>query len=372
MPHPVSRAEVDNVDAINKDLATVELQEKAKNPSSYNPFVFYLEEGSPRFVDNLVREEIPKLLSSLRGMPQLPQLVLNGFCPLYRVGREFQKKYGISEASFQNWKELLCGWRDFPVILLLNPSSFDVLGYEQMVQQSPTLRWLKWNLEVLKLELRDVIVMDTFPMVTNELLESKVFVEDWSELVADAFELTWTCLRYIQPQIVLSCQCCSKAVNEKWGPLRDLRAEELSSSEAGARQELVKTVDVDGHQMLVVQGLHPQNVLQHNQKMEGVLEKLFTKVLGPFGQWKQQRVAERREAARTEVILVKEGVRDGMRVLMKQMQLFNQICGQGDKTEVELSAAAKKVEEWREQVEGWAGEMDKMATLGPKAGYSFA
>ena len=87
---------------------------------------------------------------------------------------------------------------------------------------------------------------NTFPMVTNELLESKVFVEDWSELVADAFKLTWTCLRYIQPRIVLSCQCCSEAVNEKWGPLGDLRAEELSSSEAGARQELVKTVDVDG------------------------------------------------------------------------------------------------------------------------------
>ena len=123
--------------------------------------------------------------------------------------------------------------------------------------------------------------------------------------------------------------------------------------------------------MLVVQGLHLQNVLQHNQKMEGVLEKLFTKVLGLFGQWKQQQVAEQRKEARTEVILVKEGVRVGMRALMKQMQLFNQICRQGDKTEVELLVAAKKVEEWQEQVEGWAGEMDKMATLGPKVGYLF-
>ena len=96
------------------------------------------------------------------------------------------------------------------------------------------------------------------------------------------------------------------------------------------------------------------------------------KVLGLFGQWKQQWVAEWRKEAWTEVILVKEGVRVGMRVLMKQMQLFNQICRQGDKTEVELSAAAKKMEEWWEQVEGWAGEMDKMATLGPKAGYLFA
>ena len=97
------------------------------------------------------------------------------------------------------------------MILLLNPSSFDVLGYEQMVQQSPTLRWLKKNLEVLKLELCDVIIMDMFPMVMNELLESKVFMEDWSDLVVDVFKLTWMCLQYIQLQIVLLCQCCSKA-----------------------------------------------------------------------------------------------------------------------------------------------------------------
>ncbi|GLA33104.1 hypothetical protein AnigIFM63326_002383 [Aspergillus niger] len=231
-------------------------------------------------------------------------------------GRQFQVKHGISEASFQNWKELLCGWLDFPVILLLNPSPFDVLGYEQMVQQSPTLGWLEKNLEVLKLKLHDVIVMDTFPMVTDILLESKRFAEDLSELVTDSFELTWTCLRYIQPQIVISCQCSSKARNEKWGSSGGLRAEELSSSEAGARQELVKMMNVDGHHMFVV---------QHNQMMEGVLKKLFTKVLGPFGRWKERRLAERRETARAEVILVKESVRDGMKSLMKQMQLFNQI-----------------------------------------------
>ena len=144
-------------------------------------------------------------------MPQLPQPMLNESCPLYHIRQEFQKKYGILEASFQNWKELLCGWRNFPVILLLNPSSFDVLGYEQMAQQLPTLRWLKKNLEVLKLELCDVIIMDMFPMVMNELLESKVFMEDWSDLVVDVFKLTWMCLQYIQLQIVLLCQCCSKA-----------------------------------------------------------------------------------------------------------------------------------------------------------------
>ncbi|BCS00252.1 uncharacterized protein AKAW2_50593A [Aspergillus luchuensis] len=357
MPLPVSHAKVDHVDALTGRLAAVELkeEEEARNTRGFNPFAPYLEQGLPRFVEHLTREIIPERLSSLR---QTRQLLVDESCPLYRAGREFQVKHGISEASFQNWKELLCGWLDFPVILLLNPSPFDVLGYEQMVQQSPTLGWLEKNLEVLKLKLHDVIVMDTFPMVTDKLLGSKRFAEDLAELVTDSFELTWTCLRYIHPQIVISCQCSSKVRNDKWGSSGDLRAEELSSSEAGARQELVKMMDVDGHQMFVVQGVHPQYVMQHNQMMEEVLKKKFTKVLGPFGRWKERRLAERREAARAEVILGKESVRDGMKSLMKQMQLFNQICRQEGRNGAELSDAAKRVEEWRKQIEGWLDEMD--------------
>jgi hypothetical protein len=250
---------------------------------------------------------------------------------------------------------LLCGWLDFPVILLLNPSPFDDLEYEDMVQQSPTLGWLEENLELLKLELRDVIVLDTFPMVTDELLESKVLLDDWFELVADSFELTLTCLRFIRPRILVSCQCCSKAINKKWGSFGDIRAAQLCSSEAGARQELVKTVEIYGHRMLVVQGVHPQNVVQYNHKMEGVLKTLFTKVFGPFGQWKDTRVTEQREAERREVVLAQEGIRDGMTVLLKQMHLFEQICRH--KSGIELTVAVGRVKEWQKQMENWAREM---------------
>jgi hypothetical protein len=269
-------------------------------------------------VDDLARTLIPDLLGSLQKTRRLD---LNETCLIYIAGRKFQEKYGISEASFQNWIKLLCGWLDFPVILLLNPSPFDDLEYEEMVQQSPTLGWLEENLNMLKLELPDVIVLDTFPMVTNKLLESKVFSDDRFDLVADSFELTLTCLRSIQPQILVSCQCCSKAEDETWGPFGDIRAAELCSSEAGARQELVKTVEIYGHRMLVVQGVHPRNVVQYNQKTEGVLKTLFTKVFGPFGQWKDTRVTEQRE-----VVLAQHGIRDGMTVLLKQMHQFEPIC----------------------------------------------
>ncbi|PYH50341.1 uncharacterized protein BO96DRAFT_491635 [Aspergillus niger CBS 101883] len=321
MPLLILHAKVNHVDVLTGRLAAVELkeEEEARNPRYFNPFTPYLKQGLPRFMEHLAREISPESLSSLRQTRQL-------------------------------LKELLYKWLDFPVILLLNPSPFDVLGYEQMVQQSPTLGWLEKNLEVLKLKLHDVIVMDTFPMVTDKLLESKRFAENLSELVTDSFELTWTCLQYIQPQIVISCQGSSKARNKKWGSSGGLRTEEMSSSEASTQQELVKIMDVDGHQMFVVQGVHPQYVMQHNQLMEEMLKKLFTKVLGPFGRWKERRLAERRETARAEVILVKESVRDGMKSLIKQIQLFNQICKQEGRNGAELSETVKRVEEWQKQI----------------------
>lgn len=345
----MSRPE-DDVDTLNGRIASVKLEEKENSSriNGSNPFAPYLKSGSLCSVNDLARMLIPKHLSSLQ---QTRLLEIDETCPIYVAGRKFQEKHGISEASFQNWLQLLCGYLDFPVILLLNPSRFDDLEFEEMVTRSSTLLWLRENLEILKLEMPDVIVLDTFPMITDELLASKQFLEDWSELVADSFKLTWTCLRCIRPRILISCQCCSKPVDKTWGLFGDIRAMELCSSEAAARQELVKSVDVHGHRMLVVQGVHPQNVVQHNLKMEGVLKTLLTKVLGPFGQWKERQVTERREAAQREVVLA----RDGMTVLLKQMDFFEQICRH--KNEIELTVAVGRVKEWRKQIENWAREM---------------
>lgn len=123
---------------------------------------------------------------------------------------------------------------DIPVLLLLNPSSFDVLSYEHMVRQSPTLRWLEETLRAMKLELCEMIVVDMFPMVPDELQRLKKFEDEWYDLVANAFELTLKCLLYIRPRILISCQCCTKSGNEKWGGFGHATARELCSLEAHA------------------------------------------------------------------------------------------------------------------------------------------
>lgn len=113
MPHPVPLTEDDDVYTINGRIASVKLEEREENPSHINrinPFAPYLENDSLRFVDDLARTLIPKRLSSLQ---KTRWLEINETCPIYVAGRKFQENYGISEARFQNWIKLLCGYLDF-------------------------------------------------------------------------------------------------------------------------------------------------------------------------------------------------------------------------------------------------------------------
>lgn len=116
---------------------------------------------------------------------------------------------------------------------------------------------------------------------------------------------------------------------------------------------MVKTVDIRAHQVLVVQGVHPQNMVQYNPQMEGILKSLLRKVLTPFGQWK-----ERRLAAQEGVAMVTESVRDGMKMLMRQMQLYKQICGQEDGDGISLAVGVERMDEWWQQIQEWAREMN--------------
>jgi hypothetical protein len=66
MPHPVPRAEDDDLDALNGRLAAVDLERKDENSRPVNPFAPYLENGSFRSVNDLARTLIPELLGSFK------------------------------------------------------------------------------------------------------------------------------------------------------------------------------------------------------------------------------------------------------------------------------------------------------------------
>jgi hypothetical protein len=345
MPH-AAPTEDNTIHALDESLSALQLEEEKREEGGFNPFTPYLNQ---RTVDNLTRETIAPYLAGLQGTQRLE---FDESTLPYQEGRRFQKKYGISEASFQNWKTLLPGWLGFPAILLQNPTRFDDLSFEEMVEKSPTLQWTQNTLQDMGLQLNDVSVLDTFPMVTNKFLKIKRLQGAHVELLQDSFRLTLACLRYIRPQVLVSCQCCSKAGNETWGAVMDKKADELCSSVAAAQDELVKVVEIGDHKMEVVQGVHPQYVVQHNEEMEEVLHGLFRKVFQPFGEWKQQRLVAREEFAMTSEI-----VKSGMGSLLKQMKLYQQICGRVGEGYVPGAVMVKQMEEWESVVEGWIAQM---------------
>ena len=56
-----------------------------------------------------------------------------------------------------------------------------------------------------------------------------------------------------------------------------------------------------------------------------------------------------------------EGITEGMTVLLKQMDMFKQICRHKNQTGID--GRVEKVKEWREQIEKWPREMSRGENL---------
>ncbi|KAH1415786.1 hypothetical protein KXX16_008906 [Aspergillus fumigatus] len=314
MPHSVPLSDSDSSGPLVGSLtalsltATPETETVDAEPSQYNPFIPYLgnEVGTSdavRFIDQLIRDAIPRHLAELR---QTRRFELAESYSLYIRGRQFQERWGASEASFFNWKELLSGWIDFPA----------------MVDQSTTLTWVEDSLQPAKLTLSDVIIFDMFPMVRDDILKC-VEEADRLVLVQESFALTVECLRRIRPR-------------------------RLCSSVAGAQSGLVRGVDVGGHRMHVVQGMHPHYVVRQRPDLERVLQELFVRVFRGFGAWKSHRMATRK--ALWDAARVISGL---LFALQQQLQLYRQMCQRAQEYGIDGPVAVGRVEELQSQLDGW-------------------
>ncbi|KAF7592485.1 hypothetical protein BBP40_000220 [Aspergillus hancockii] len=250
MPHSVPLSDADSSGPLVGSLTALSLTEAPETetvdaePSRYNPFIPYLvnEVGTPNAVhsiNQLIRDVIPRHLAELR---QTRRFELAESDSLYLRGRQFQERWGASEASFLNRKELLSGWIDFPAVMLLNPSPCDHLPYGEMVDQSTTLTWVEEGLQPAKLTLSDVIIFNMFPMVRVDILK---WVEEADRLVLvqESFALTVEGLRRIRPRVLISCQCSTHPQNTRWGFFEETMAQQLCSSVAWAQSGLVRGVD---------------------------------------------------------------------------------------------------------------------------------
>lgn len=196
--------------------------------------------------------------------------------------------------------------------MLLNPSPWDHLLFHEMAYRSTTLSWSRNILAENGLR-PDVIFFDAFPMLRDDLRDNalkRMGPAKLEELARESFALTRASLALIRPQVLISCQCCTKLGHERWGFFDDVLARQFCSSVEWAKSGRVQRVDVGGHWMHVVKGIHPQYVVQRKPNLERVLAGLFTRVFKSFGEWQSRRAA------------MQQGLRDAGKVLLEHVVLL--------------------------------------------------
>jgi hypothetical protein len=63
--------------------------------------------------------------------------------PFFQEARDIHwEREDWNGEGLSNYITLLCGILNFPAILLLNPSGWDYLPWNEMIENSPTLTWL--------------------------------------------------------------------------------------------------------------------------------------------------------------------------------------------------------------------------------------
>jgi hypothetical protein len=283
--------------------------EESHSPQAYNPFRVFLDaQQEVNELERLVRDQLRPGLESQQTIRRI-----SPDDPFFQHAWDIWRRENWDGEGLSNYIKLICGVLAFPVIVLLNPSNFDQLLFDEMVRNSPTLRWLKDMLESLSLTLEDIIVIDCFSLLTDEKMDD---MEDDEKvrMANEVFTLTVEFLRQFQPQIIISCQCATKPSHPRWGIVNHPLAQRLCSSVYGARNHNVVEVSLDERTIHVVQGFHPMHIercdnLAQKSDRDQVLRQLLEALYRPCADWKDQRRREYEErmtvaAAKSEVAMV--------------------------------------------------------------------
>lgn len=228
-------------------------------------------------IDVLIRTKLSDDLEGLEKYRKLTEVH-----PCFRLAREFCQKYGISDLAFKNFVRLACGNLNFPILMLLNPcSNHKTKGFDEMIRKSATLRWIQEALKKIGLDLEDVIIFDACPLLDDKSLEK---MDNATRLTAmsDAYDLTWKMLEILRPNIIVACHC--NPSGPLWEGIAHIAKEKLASTIRGANKGEVKKIDINGHDLHVVQAYHPS---RKTKEMKERLEKILHRVYAPCAAWKK-------------------------------------------------------------------------------------
>ena len=254
-----------------------------------NPFQGLLESHQDQ--DQVEAYLQQHLLPYLDGCRTLERLSPDN--PFFQHARDFWEKEGFEGEGLSNYTDLLCGILNFPPILLLNPSNWDHLTLDDMVRNSPTLSRLQGELESFGFTLRDIVVIDIFPLLTDRKLNS-IGEEERRRLCNEAFNLTVNFFRQFQTPVVISCQYSTKQGHARWDIVDHPLASQLSSSVNKARGRQVTRVRLDDQFIHVAQGFHPMHIeyekdVNSRLNLELVLHGLLGSFYEPCEDWRLRR-----------------------------------------------------------------------------------
>jgi len=241
-------------------------------------------------IDEVVQEVLTRDLKTLTNEKLLPTN------PVFDLARQFAQKWDISDEAVDSHIRLACGYFKFPVILLLNPApTHEFMPFDQMVDECKTLRWIEDVLYGIGLGLGDVIILDACTLLGNHRIKQldKEGKRKKEKVMAEAYDVTQKMLNWIQPSIILSCQCSTSFPD--WSAGGHVIARQLCSSIRSAKNREVKKVYLNERTVNVIHAYHPSGFLNnkgdrkvHHDTFGGLLKGVFQTVYFPCANWKSQ------------------------------------------------------------------------------------
>jgi hypothetical protein len=230
------------------------------------------------------------------------------------------------DEKFENFRRLMCGIRDFPCILLQNPKNDD-LEFNEMVSKTKSLLWIQETLRGIGLELDDVIIIDLFPLLTDEWLDNHP--NERASCLKDMFQLTLDFVQEFKPPVILSCQCWKFTLKERWGYFENDDTEKLRSSMAGAKMQKLSGVYFDAHFTQVARAFHPAKLFHVSDNARSELEitlgGIFRTLFTPCASWKME-YKHRLEATHAERI---QSVKRAVYTLRQRATEYDNTCEEG-------------------------------------------
>lgn len=162
------------------------------------------------------------------------------------------------------------------------------------MKQCPTLQWISDVLGEIGLTLEDVVIVDICSLLSDADLDrmDKESQRTW-DAVEKSYAMVEDILEFLDPSMVLSCQCVTKLGQRKridgrlkktWAPADNTLARALCSSQKDIRRGATKKIQIGSKSTLCVYGVHPRR-LKFADTMVPELRGAFMDVFVPCMRW---------------------------------------------------------------------------------------